>query len=87
MTGYVFQRCDSWGSEIDEEIEGLAVPCDALLRHRCDGSVFYFRPGDLRPCDTYVDDNNTTRCSACKKMWPVRRGTLERPLEPERPHL
>lgn len=72
MAEYVLQRCDSWGSEIDEEIGGMVVPSDALLRHRCNGSVFYFRTGDQRPCDTYVDEAGTTRCSECKRMWPVR---------------
>ena len=66
------QRCDSYGDELSDADEPRA-PCEnALLRHRCDACVLYFKPEQSESWGVFADDFGVTRCNRCRRMWPIK---------------
>lgn len=72
------QRCNDFGSPIssddEEDYERQHVLKDNMLfRHYCVDSVTYVKGlEDSLAWNIYDDENGTTRCGVCKKIWPVK---------------
>ncbi len=72
------QRCNSYGDEIsdsEEDIESNKYKCiECIFRHKCiiKNHVFYFRNlEESKSWDTYIDENNKTRCLYCHGLFPI----------------